>query len=51
MNGDNANNVLVSNSVFYLGEKFLINALDSSEWTITNNLLIGALLRPGAPSL
>lgn len=43
--GFKSKKVKLENNVFYNGQKFLISAIDSTEYTIKNNLLIGAKKR------
>lgn len=44
--GYTQNNAIVSNSVFYEARKFHFKLLEISSFTVTNNLMIGAILRP-----
>ena len=42
----NSTNVKVDNNVFHYAKKFLIYAEFVDNYTITNNLLVGAKMRP-----
>lgn len=42
----NTKNIKIDNNVFYLAKKFLIYAEFVNNYTVTNNLLVGARLRP-----
>jgi hypothetical protein len=44
--GYTQNNALISNSVFYEARKFHFKLLQVTGITVTNNLMIGAIIRP-----
>lgn len=43
---ENNANVTVDNNVFYLAKKFIVSVEGQQDYKFTNNLLIGALVRP-----
>lgn len=42
----NSTNILVDNNILHYAKKFLIYAEFVNNYTITNNLLVGAKMRP-----